>query len=276
MKIILALALIVTLAVASEVIYDGGLGYGLSGSRGYGGLGGYSGYGGVESFRGGYDGLRSGLRGDSFRGGLGYGSAVESTPWVDYNGDGVVDWRDNFGAGGVRQRSGDFIRADWNGDGVIDSNDGWRALDSTPTASYGAWDPSFSTGYRGDLGYSGVRSSGAWEVPVERSYGYESGLGGLRSGYGSGYGPSYGSSYGSGLPSYGGSYGSSLSSGVWDGPVRGGDAWRGDSWRGDFGYEAPRVRSVGTTQARVSSAATPVRAASSATPVRAATTTTTT
>lgn len=312
MKIILALALIVTLAVAAEVIYDGGLGYesGLPVSRGYGGLGGYSGYGGLDSYRGGYgyDGLRGGLRGDSyrgdvirgdsFRGGLGYG-AVESTPWVDYNGDGVVDYRDTFGAGGVRQRSGNFVRADWNGDGVIDANDGWRSLDST--YSTGAWDPAYSTGYsgysrpevvvgdswrgdswrgdalvgdawrgdswrgdgfRGDLGYSGVRSSGAWEVPVERSFGYgsglgyESGLGGYRSGYGSSYGsglvdrswdaPVYGGSYGG----YGGSYGGY--------PVRGGDAWRGDSWRGDYGYEAPRVVQAGTTtQAKVATATKP-------------------
>ena len=59
----------------------------------------------------------------------------------DWNGDGIIDWRDDFIVGGVRPWSGDYIRADWNGDGVIDWQDGWRRLDTTWAT--GAWDPTW-------------------------------------------------------------------------------------------------------------------------------------
>jgi hypothetical protein len=282
MKIILALALIVALGCAAEVI--------VGGSRS--GLGGYGGYGGYGNY--GYDGLRGDswrgdsfrgdvIRGDAYRGDLGFGGSYGSRAWSgDFNGDGIVDWRDDFGLGGVRQRSGDFVRADWNGDGIIDANDGWRSLDTTYRGDswrgdglvgdawrgdtwrgdswrgdglvgdawrgdswrgdglYGdSWrgdglvgDSWRGDSWRGDLGWNGARSG----------LGYETGLGGYRSGYGS-----LDRSWDA--PVYGGSFGGAYNGG-WDRPVRG-DAWRGDSWRGDWGYETPRVVQAGSTQAKV-------------------------
>ena len=62
----------------------------------------------------------------------------------DWNGDGIIDWRDDFLAGGVQPWHGDYIRADWNRDGVIDWQDGFRRLDNS--WAVGSWDPT----YRGE------------------------------------------------------------------------------------------------------------------------------
>jgi hypothetical protein len=59
----------------------------------------------------------------------------------DWNNDGVIDWRDdrlNFGA---TPWAGDYVRADWNRDGVVDFQDGWRKLDNTWAS--GSWDPTW-------------------------------------------------------------------------------------------------------------------------------------
>ena len=62
----------------------------------------------------------------------------------DWNGDGVIDYRDDFMVGGVQPWDGEWLRADWNRDGVIDNSDGWRRFgDQWAT---GSWDPT----WRGD------------------------------------------------------------------------------------------------------------------------------
>ena len=59
----------------------------------------------------------------------------------DWNGDGIIDWRDDFTTFGAAPWAGDYIRADWNRDGVIDWQDGWRHLDNTWAT--GSWDPTW-------------------------------------------------------------------------------------------------------------------------------------
>ena len=59
----------------------------------------------------------------------------------DWNGDGVIDWRDDFLVGGVTPWHGDYVRADWNRDGVIDGRDGWRRFGETWAT--GSWDPTW-------------------------------------------------------------------------------------------------------------------------------------
>ena len=62
----------------------------------------------------------------------------------DWNGDGIIDWKDDFMVAGARPWSGDYVRADWNRDGVIDWQDGFRRLDDS--WAVGSWDPT----WRGD------------------------------------------------------------------------------------------------------------------------------
>jgi hypothetical protein len=59
----------------------------------------------------------------------------------DWNGDGVIDWRDDRINYGPTAWSGDYVRADWNRDGVVDWQDGWRKLDDTWAS--GSWDPNW-------------------------------------------------------------------------------------------------------------------------------------
>jgi hypothetical protein len=59
----------------------------------------------------------------------------------DWNGDGVIDWRDDRMTFGATPWEGDYVRADWNRDGVVDWQDGWRKLDNTWAS--GSWDPTW-------------------------------------------------------------------------------------------------------------------------------------
>lgn len=59
----------------------------------------------------------------------------------DWNGDGVIDWRDDRMTYGATPWEGDYVRADWNRDGVVDWQDGWRKLDNTWAS--GSWDPTW-------------------------------------------------------------------------------------------------------------------------------------
>jgi hypothetical protein len=194
--------------------YDGFRGYGLRGDVVLGDS--WRG----DSWRG--DGLRDSWRGDGFRdswrGDALVGDAWRGDTWRgdSWRGDGLV---------------GDAWRGDsWRGDGLV--GDSWRG------------DSWRGDGFRGDLGWNGARAGQSWEVPMDRSFGYgngfgyETGLNGYRSGYGSG---------------------------SWDRPVVRGDSWRGDSWRGDgyrgdWGYESAPTRVVQagqTTQAKVVGATKP-------------------
>mmetsp|Transcript_19646 Transcript_19646/g.17371 ORF Transcript_19646/g.17371 Transcript_19646/m.17371 type:complete len:284 (+) Transcript_19646:2-853(+) len=95
----------------------------------------------------------------------------------DWNGDGIIDWKDDWYASGERPWSGSWAQADWNRDGVIDSRDGWRRLDSTWAAPivdnvlpYGTWNPQGAvrrdipiTGIAEDLRYTeGPWNSAGW------------------------------------------------------------------------------------------------------------------
>ena len=62
----------------------------------------------------------------------------------DWNGDGMIDWRDDFIVGGAQPWEGEWMRGDWNRDGVIDDRDGWRRFGNQWAT--GAWDPT----WRGD------------------------------------------------------------------------------------------------------------------------------
>ena len=59
----------------------------------------------------------------------------------DWNGDGIIDWRDDFLVSGVKPWEGTYVRGDWNRDGVIDARDGWRRFDSS--WANGSWDPTW-------------------------------------------------------------------------------------------------------------------------------------
>jgi hypothetical protein len=113
------------------------------------GVVGGAGLGAWDGFRGaGWNGYRGDAWNGAYDGAWRDGWSVRDEPraWRDVTGDGIVDWRDDWAVGGARPWTGDWARADWNRDGVIDRADGWRRLDASWAA--GAWDPAFSTGWR--------------------------------------------------------------------------------------------------------------------------------
>jgi hypothetical protein len=80
----------------------------------------------------------------------------------DWNRDGIIDWKDDFIAGGVQPWNGDWVRADWNRDGVVDWQDGWRRMDNTWTT--GSWDPNWrGEGWRPEtVSVREVDAIGSW------------------------------------------------------------------------------------------------------------------
>jgi hypothetical protein len=87
----------------------------------------------------------------------------------DWNGDGIIDWRDDWAANGARPWNGDWIRADWNRDGVLDWQDGWRQLDNYWAG--GSWDPAWrGEGWRPEtVSVREVPAYGNWQDTDWRS-----------------------------------------------------------------------------------------------------------